>query len=472
MSHRLLIDGKLLDGVETLDVINPATGKPFATAARASREQLDLAVAASKRAFPSWSALPSSERRNCLHRFADEIHARREDLARLLTAEQGKPLDHARVEIDRSVDAFRYFADVELPLKVIRDTETQKIVEQRFALGVVAAITPWNFPVFLLALKLAPALSAGNTVVAKPAPTTPLTTALIGEISVGILPPGVFNVIIDANDLGSALTEHPDVAKVSFTGSTNTGKRVMASAAGTIKRVTLELGGNDAAIVLDDVDVKAVAPKLFGASMVNSGQVCLATKRIYVPRILHSELCEELGAIARQAVVGDGTLPGVEFGPIQNRQQYEKVLGVIEKAKQEGVVVAGGHAIEGEGYFIPPTIICGLTEASELVRDEQFGPVIPVLVYDTVEEVIERVNNSEFGLGGTVWTGDIERGFAIAQHIRVGTVWVNTYLDMPLDIPFGGAKQSGIGREQGIDGIHEFTQCKVINIYKTRVTSQ
>jgi acyl-CoA reductase-like NAD-dependent aldehyde dehydrogenase len=466
MNYRLLIGGKLVDGSQTLDVINPATGKYFASVARSDLEQLNLAVAAAKNAFPHWSALPDSERRNCLHRFADQIHAHRDELARLLTAEQGKPLDQAHVEIVRSIDAFRHFADIELPVKIIRDTESQKIVEQRSALGVVAAITPWNFPVFLLALKLAPALSVGNTVVAKPAPTTPLTTAMLGEIAADIFPPGALNIVIDANDLGAALTEHPDVAKVSFTGSTSTGRRVMASAAETIKRVTLELGGNDAAIVLDDVDVKAVAPKLFAASMVNAGQVCLATKRIYAPRVLYRQLCQELGEIARQTVVGDGTIAGVEIGPVQNRQQYEKVLGIIEKAKSQGTVVAGGHAIEGDGYFIAPTVICDLPEDSELVRDEQFGPVIPVLSYDSIEEVIDRANDSEFGLGGTIWSGDVERGFAVALRIHAGTVWVNTHLDMPLDIPFGGAKQSGIGREQGLEGIYEFTQCKIINVSK------
>jgi acyl-CoA reductase-like NAD-dependent aldehyde dehydrogenase len=469
MHYKMLIDGKLIDGSCNLDVVNPATGKYFASVARADLEQLNAAVAAAKLAFPRWSALPSSERRLILRRFADQIHARRDELTRLLTAEQGKPLDQAQAEVARSIDAICYFADIELPEKVVRETIDQKIVEQRSALGVVAAITPWNFPVFLLALKLAPALSAGNTVVAKPAPTTPLTTALLGEIAVDIFPPGVFNTVIDANDLGGALTEHPDIAKVSFTGSTATGKRVMASAAKTIKRVTLELGGNDAAIVLDDVDVKEVAPKLFAASMVNAGQVCLAAKRIYAPRALYRQICHELGAAAKMAVVGEGTLEGVQIGPVQNRNQYEKVLGIIEKARNQGAVVAGGQAIQGDGYFISPTVICDISEDSELVRDEQFGPVIPVLAYDSIEEVIDRANNSEFGLGGTVWCGNWERGFDVARRIHAGTVWVNTHLDMPLDIPFGGAKQSGIGREQGLDGVLEFTQSKIINISKRAV---
>src|SRR3546814_830973 len=287
MAYKLLIDGRLVDGASTLDVVEPATGKVFATCARADEAQLEEAIAAAKRAFPAWSSLAHAKRQDYLIRLADAMEARENDFCTLLTREQGKPLDQARFEVGGAIAALRYFAELDLPIETIRETEDGKILEQRTPLGVVGAITPWNFPVILLVMKLAPGLSVGNTMIAKPAPTTPLTTAFLGEIAADILPPGVLNIIIDANDLGGRISTHPDIAKVSFTGSTGTGKKVMEGAAGTLKRLTLELGGNDAAIVLDDVDVKDVAPKLFAAAMVNAGQVCLAAKRIYAPRALY-----------------------------------------------------------------------------------------------------------------------------------------------------------------------------------------
>jgi len=466
MAYKLLIDGKLTDGASTLDVIDPATGRVFETCARADAAQLDAAVAAAKAAFPAWAARPHAERRALLEKLADAMEARQEEFCNLLTREQGKPTPQAQFEIGGSIAALRYFAAQELPLEILRETAEEKILEQRTPLGVIAAITPWNFPVILLMLKLAPALAIGNTIVAKPAPSTPLTTALLGELAADILPRGVLNIIIDANDLGAALTDHVDVAKVSFTGSTATGKRVMASAAGTLKRLTLELGGNDAAIILDDADVKAVAPKVFDAAMINAGQVCLAVKRVYAPRAMIDELCAEFARLGRAAVVDNGLNQGAQIGPVQNKQQYDKVLTLIAEGKAQGTVVVGGEPMGRDGYFIAPTVIRDLPEDARLVREEQFGPVFPVLAYDSLDEVIDRANDSEFGLGGTIWTSNPERGLQVATRIQSGTVWVNKHLDMPFDIPFGGAKQSGIGREQGVDGMKEFTQGKIINVAK------
>lgn len=468
MGYQLLIDGQLVDGAAKLDVIDPATGSVFASCERADEAQLDAAVAAAKRAFPAWSALTHDERATYLMRFADALEARQEEFCTLLTREQGKPTVQAQFEIGGSVAALRHFAGQDLPIEVFRETDDELILEQRLPLGVIAAITPWNFPVILLMLKLAPALSIGNTMVAKPAPTTPLTTALLGEVAAGILPPGVLNVIVDANDLGERLTNHPDVAKVSFTGSTATGKRVMASAAGTLKRLTLELGGNDAAIILDDAVVAEVAPKVFDAAMLNAGQVCLAVKRVYAPRSMVDALCDEFERLGREAVVDDGRNQGAQIGPVQNKQQYEKVLELIEDAKQHGKVVIGGVPIVGNGYFISPTVIRDLPEDSRLIREEQFGPVFPVIAYDTVDEAVERANDSDFGLGGTIWTSDYHRGLDVAKRIHSGTVWVNKHLDMPFDIPFGGAKQSGMGFENGVEGMKEFTQGKIINVAKSR----
>lgn len=463
-NFRLLIDGTLVDGASGLAVVNPATGLPFANAARADAVQLDQAVNAARRAFSSWSALGWSERRAKLETLADAMESRLHDFARLLTLEQGKPLDQATFETGGSIAALRYFASLELHDRILRETGEERIVEFRTPLGVVAAITPWNFPIMLLMLKLAPALIAGNVVIAKPAPTTPLTTLLLGEVAAPILPAGVFQTIVDANDLGPLLTAHSGIAHVSFTGSTATGKKVLASTAGTLKRSTLELGGNDAALVLEDADIAAVAPAIFQAAMVNSGQVCLAAKRVYAPSSKYDALCDALAALADRALVGDGLEQGTQIGPIQNRVQFEKLLGYLADAHDSGRVIAGGHALERDGFFIAPTVVRDIPDGAKLVAEEQFGPVIPVLSYDSLDDAIARINASEYGLGGTVWTSDPVAGEAVARRIESGTVWVNRHLSLPFDIPFGGAKQSGIGRQQGIEGLEEFTQARVVNV--------
>jgi acyl-CoA reductase-like NAD-dependent aldehyde dehydrogenase len=466
MIFKLLIDGKLVDGAGSLDVINPATGKPFATCARANAEQLNDAVRAAKRSQSGWAGLSHAERRVYLERLCEAIEARESEFATLLTREQGKPLQQAKGEISSAIRRFRYYTGLDCPAVVLRESEREQVVQYYAPLGVLAAITPWNFPFALLISKIAPALIAGNTVVAKPAPTTPLTTLFLGEVAAGILPAGVLNVIVDANDLGQQLTSHPDIAKIGFTGSTETGRRVMQSAASTLKRITLELGGNDAAIVLDDADVPTVARKVFAAAMVNAGQVCLAAKRIYVPRQMLDSFCEEVAAQARQIVVGDGMDEKTQMGPLQNSQQFEKVLRLIETAKTRGTVIAGGHALDRPGYFIAPTIIRDIDDQAELVKSEQFGPVMPVLSYDSVDEVIERANATPFGLGATVWTSNYPRGVEVAKRLDVGTAWVNRHLDLAPDVPFGGAKQSGIGQGNGIEGLKAVMQLKILNVAK------
>jgi acyl-CoA reductase-like NAD-dependent aldehyde dehydrogenase len=465
-TFNLLIDGKLVAGATTLDVINPATGKVLTKCARADKAQLDQAVAAAKKAFPRWSATPIESRRQILLKIADALAARSGEFARLLTEEQGKPLAHATGEVAGSVAMIQAFAAMDLPNKVLRENDVERIVQIHAPLGVVAAITPWNFPIILLMIKVAPALLAGNTIVAKPAPTTPLTTLLFGEICADLLPPGVLNVIVDQNDLGGALTQHPDVAKVAFTGSTATGKKVMASVAGTIKRLTLELGGNDAAIVLDDVNVKEVAAKIFQGAMMNSGQVCLAIKRVYVPDALYDAMCAELAELANAAVVGDGLDAATQMGPIQNKAQFEKVKEFLEDGRANGKIIAGGKALDRDGYFIAPTIVRDIPDQSRLVREEQFGPVLPVLKYSSLDDAIERANGTEYGLGGTVWGRDLKRAYDVAARMGSGTVWINKHLDLPPDIPFSGAKQSGLGTEMGQEGLEEFTQSRVINLAK------
>jgi acyl-CoA reductase-like NAD-dependent aldehyde dehydrogenase len=464
---RLLIGGHLVaGGAGTFDVINPATEEVFAPCPRADLAQLNQAVAAAKAAFPAWSARPLAERAALLNKLADAIDAKAQELAPILTQEQGKPLGGAFFEIMIASANIRGFTPMQLTETVLQEDDQSKVIRQRLPLGVVAAITPWNFPLIMAVTKLAPALLAGNTLVLKPAPTTPLTTLKLGELCAEIFPAGVVNVIAEANDLGNAITSHPDIAKIAFTGSTVTGRKVMASAAQTLKRLTLELGGNDAAIVLDDVDPKEIAPKLFFAAMVNSGQVCLAAKRIYVPESIYDAVAAELAQLAKGAVIGNGLNEGVQFGPVQNRMQFEKVRAIIDDAKAHGQVIAGGEPHEGKGFFIHPTIVTELPDTARLVAEEQFGPVMPLLKYKTIDEVIERANASEYGLGGTVWSKSTERALEVARRLNTGTVWINKHLDLPPSVPYGGVKQSGFGVELGQQGLEEFTQLRILNIAK------
>jgi acyl-CoA reductase-like NAD-dependent aldehyde dehydrogenase len=463
-SYKLLIGGELVPGAMTSTVINPATEDVLATAPRADLAQLHQAVAAAKAAFPAWSALPIHARGALLAKLADAMEVHQHELATLLTEEQGKPLAEAEGEIIGAIASIRYFASLRLPPMVLKEDAKRRIVQERVPLGVIAAITPWNVPVILLAIKIAAALLAGNTVVAKPAATTPLTTLVIGELCAGILPPGVINIIADQNDLGSALTGHPDVAKVTFTGSTATGKKVMESAAASLKRLTLELGGNDAAIVLDDVDPKEVAPELLASAMFNSGQGCVTIKRLYVHDSQYGEMCDELGRLAREIIVDDGIKHGTQMGPLQNKAHFEKVKGFLEDAQQNGNIVAGGKTLNRRGYFVQPTIVRDIADDARLVKEEQFGPILPVLRYSNVDDAIARANDTDFGLGGSVWSKDLDRASAVAARIDSGTVWINQHLDMRPEVPFSGTKQSGIGTEQGQEGLEEFTRVKIINM--------
>lgn len=463
MPHSLLIDGALVAGASALDVIDPTIAMPFAQAPRADAAQAEHAIAAAARAQPGWEALGYDGRRPYLERFAEAITANLDRIAETLTRERGGPIADCRFEVGRARDAIAHFAAQTLPDRVLLDTPHQRIVEQRTAQGVVVAIMPWNRPMTLLAFKLGPALITGNTVIAKPAPTTPLSTLLLGELAAEIFPAGVFQTLVDANDLGPLLTSHRDVAHVSFTGSTPTGRKVMASAAATLKRCTLELGGNDAAIVLDDADIAAIAGRIHAAAFINAGQVCFATKRVYAPRALAGPLAEALAERAGAAVLGDGMDPATTMGPLQNRMQFDKVRDIIASAHAEGGTFLTGGEPTGQGYFIRPAIVTGLPDSARLVQEEQFGPVLPVLAYDTVDEAVAAANASEFGLGGTVWGSDTARAMAVASRIQTGTIWVNQHMSLPLDVPFGGAKQSGIGLQNGVAGMEDVTQLRVLN---------
>jgi acyl-CoA reductase-like NAD-dependent aldehyde dehydrogenase len=467
LPQKLLINGELIDGPLRLDVIDPAAGAPFTTVPRASATQAEAAIAAAKAAQPGWAALPAEKRRDCLNKLADAVEANASELARTLVQEQGKPLPEAEAEVSFTAIFLRHFANLELPVEVVQDDDTLRVEVHHKALGVVVGIAPWNFPLLIGANKLAPALILGNTFVLKPPPTAPVTSLMLGALAKDIFPHGVVNVLADQNDLGPLLTSHPDVAKISFTGSTATGRKIAQSGASQLKRLTLELGGNDAGIVMGDVDVAAVAPKIFGSAFMNCGQVCIAMKRVYAHSSIYDQLCEALAKLADEAIVGDGLEQGTQIGPLQNKTQYEKAKRYLEIAKRDGKIIAGGDILDKAGYFLRPTIVRDIEDGSELVDQEQFAPILPIIKYDDLDDAVRRANASEYGLGGSVWSADSEKAYAVAKKIESGTVWVNHHLHFGPHIPFGGAKQSGIGVEFSVEGLKEFSQTSVISIART-----
>lgn len=464
--YKLLIDGQLVSGADSINVINPANEQILARCPVANESQLDDTVTAAQRAFESWRKTSFAERGDLVRKLTSALEERSEEFAKLLTQEQGKPLAQARDEVLFAQIFANYFAGESIESEILSEDDNQRIEIHREPLGVVAGICPWNFPLLITLYKIAPAIMAGNTVIIKPAPTTPLSSLLLGEIISEIFPPGVINILCDNNNLGPAISAHPGIAKISFTGSTPTGKRIMASAASTLKRLTLELGGNDAAIVLDDVEPKEVAAGIFGAAFLNSGQVCIALKRLYVHDSIYDELCDEIAKLANAATVGNGMDEGVDFGPVQNRMQFEKVSNYIDDARSNGKIIAGGTIPDEPGFCIPLTVVRDIEDGTAVVDEEPFGPILPIIRYSDLDEVISRANNSDLGLGGSVWSSNIDRASAVAAKIDAGTVWINQHCAFGPNIPFAPAKESGLGVEWGKEGFHEFTAMKVVNISK------
>jgi acyl-CoA reductase-like NAD-dependent aldehyde dehydrogenase len=463
----LLIDGKLEGSAEHLDVINPALGAVFARCPAATREHLDKAVRAARAAFPAWRARSFAERAALVKKMSQRLRDEQNALAELLTREQGKPLSQSVAEIDRGAAQSDGMVGIEIRPEVLIDDKEKHIELHYRPLGVVGIITPWNAPMSLALGPLVSALYTGNTVVLKPSPYTPLTTLKFGELLNAVFPPGVVNVLAGGDRLGAWITEHSGIDKISFTGSVATGKKVLASAAGTLKRVTLELGGNDPAIVMEDVDPKAVAKKIFFASFVNSGQVCMAIKRIYAHEKVYDALCDALAAEAKKAKVGDGLDPATELGPIQNKMQYDKVVDIISDTKKRGAkFLAGGEIPKGPGYFLPPTLVTDIAEDSRLVQEEQFGPIVPILKFKDLDDVLRRANDTRYGLSGSVWTSDPKRGAEIAAKLEVGTAWVNQHRATSAFVPFGGAKESGLGRQYSSLGLKSYMEPEVVSVAK------
>ena len=459
----MLINGARVGSAASLNVVNPATEQVIASVPDASEADLDAAIAAARAAFPAWSAKSLDERRAVLNQMGDAILANVDPLKRLLTREQGKPHHEAEGEIIGAGYWLKGAASLDLPVTVNEDSEERYSYTRHVPLGVVGAIAPWNFPMILAMFKIGPALLAGNTMVLKPSPFTPLTTLKFAELIADIVPAGVLNIVTGGDALGPWMTSHPGFDKISFTGSTATGRRVMASAAPTLKRVTLELGGNDAAIVMPDVDVEKVAEQLFWAAFNNNGQICIATKRMYIHEDIYDEMRDALVAYARTVKVGDGAEQGSQIGPINNAQQYERVLGLIQDAKDKGYkFLIGGNPADVPGYFVPVTMIDNPPEDSRIVQEEQFGPVLPLLKFNDLEDVIRRANATEYGLGGSVWGADEDRAIEIAARVASGTVWVNETQHLSPTAAFGGMKQSGLGVEGGVEGLLEYTNTQTI----------
>ena len=466
-NYTMTIEGEPVVTDRVLKVVNPATGNAFATCPAAGAEDLERAVNASRRALRPWKALSIAERREILNKCADAITANAQQLANLFTMEQGRPTNLAIQEIYGASYWIKEVAKQDLPVEVIEDTKDRRIEVHHEPLGVVCGIVPWNFPVLLASWKIAPSLLAGNTLVLKPSPFTPLCTLKIGELLREIIPAGVFNVITGNDELGPMMTAHPGFAKITFTGSSATGKRVMESAARDLKRLTLELGGNDAAIVMPDVDVDAIAPEIFNGAFSNSAQICVATKRLYVHEAVYDRLRDRLHELAREAKIGDGSQQGTEFGPIQNAPQFQRVKELLADAERSGLrLLQGSDVPKTNGYFVPLTIVDDPPEGSRVVREEAFGPILPMLKFTELDEVIERANNSEYGLAGSVWASDIDLAVRVAHRLETGTVWINQNLQSTPQTPLSGHKQSGFGVENGLAGLLEFTQPKVIFIPK------
>ena len=463
--YRMIIDGKPVAGEAEIEIYNPATGEIFAKAPDCSKEQLDLAVESAQRAYQPWKQLSFDERAEYLIKIGEALQEVAPEMAKLFTQEQGRPVAFAEVEIASAGDWLKTVAASRPPVEVHEDSDEQYIETSYVPLGVICAIAPWNFPINLSVWKIAPALLTGNTMVLKPSPFTPLCTLKMGEIFSKILPPGVLNVISGGDDLGPWMTSHPGFAKISFTGSTATGKRVMESASKDLKRLTLELGGNDAAIVMPDVDLDEVAEKIFFGSFFNTAQICVATKRLYVHEDVYDGLRDRLIAMAKASNIGDGIKPETTMGPIQNVRQFQRVKNLLQDAKNTGLnVIECSDLPDSDGYFIPVTIVDNPPEDTRVVQEEAFGPVLPMLKFSDVDEVIARANNSEYGLAGAVWSADTDKAVEIARQMETGTIWVNQNLNLPAHVPFGGHKQSGFGVENGMKGLLEFMIPKSIYV--------
>ena len=463
--YTLLIGGKPVATSHHAPVANPSNGDVVGFMPLAAEADLDRAVAAATEAFKGWSQVSSGERAAACHAVAEKINGHAEELAQLLTREQGKPLNGlgSRFEIGAALAWTRHTAELDLPIEILQDDNEGRVELHRKPIGVVGSITPWNWPVMIACWHIVPAIRAGNTVVIKPSPLTPLSTIRLVEIMNEVLPPGIVNVVTGENSIGATLSAHPGIAKMTFTGSTETGKKVMASAVATLKRLTLELGGNDAGIVLPDADPKVIVEGLFWGAFINNGQTCAALKRLYVHDSIYEEVCRGLAEYADKIAVGDGLDEASILGPVQNEMQFNKVRELVDDARANGGrILTGGAPMDRPGYFYPITLVADVDHGIRLVDEEQFGPALPIIRYSDIDEVVARANQNPAGLGGSVWSSDAEKAKRYALQLECGSVWINKHGTIQPNAPFGGVKQSGIGVEFGAEGLKEFTTIQTV----------
>jgi aldehyde dehydrogenase (NAD+) len=472
--HNLLIDNVWRDAASgrTMDVVNPATEDVIAQVASAGAADLDDAVRAARAALDGpWGRMSARERGRLVRRLGDRLLERVDEVARLETIHNGKPISESRqIEIPAAAECFEYYGG--WSDKVMGETIPVKGNHLTYTLrepvGVVAAIVPWNFPLLLASWKVAPALACGNTVILKPASQTPLTALALGEIAIEVgLPPGVLNVLTGPGaELGQAIVEHPGIDKIAFTGDTTTGKGIMRGAAGSLKRITLELGGKSANIVLRDADVEAAIRGATIGIFYGKGEVCAAGSRLLVDRAIKEEFIDKLAARARKMRAGDPLDPKTRFGALSSKKQMDTVLRYIESGNSEGAtLVAGGARTDigtGKGYFVQPTVFADVRPEMTIAREEIFGPVLAAIDFADVDEAIARANDSPYGLAAGVWTRDIKKAHYVARKLQAGTVWINTYNVYDTAAPFGGYKQSGFGREMSAHALEHYTQVKSV----------
>lgn len=463
-----IIDGKQRGSDKIHHGINPATGQELWDVPIASEADLNDAVAAAKKAFPAWRDTPIEKRKEMLMKFAELFQQHADDFTTLLCKESGKPRKFAAVEIGGVFGFTAYHCSLDIPSDTVEDEE-KTIYTEYTPLGVCGGIIPWNFPLILSVGKVAPALLTGNPIIIKPSPFTPYTGLKMVELANQIFPPGVVQAVGGNNELGAQMCLHPDIAKISFTGSIATGKKVMETSAKTLKRVTLELGGNDASIILPDVDIKKVAPEVVMGAFQNSGQVCVATKRIYVHESIYKEFLNEMVNFTKTIKVGNPDDGDNLLGPIQNSMQYERVKGFFADSKAKGYKFAAGEpdVASGKGYFIQPTIIDNPPNYSRIIAEEPFGPIVPAQPWSDLDEVIARANDTNTGLGACVWGKDVEKAKSIARRLEAGSVFVNSWEKPTPQAIFGGHKESGIGGEWGKTGLLAFMNPHVIHVYKS-----
>jgi len=470
---RLLIDGQWHEGSKHFDTINPATGEVLTQIVEASVEEVDRAVAAARRVFDdrsgTWRKMSASERGRLIWRLSDLIEKNIDEFAELETLDNGKPIFESRnIDLPMVIDVFRYYAGwaTKIHGETINTVDAAFTYTMREPVGVVGLIVPWNFPLLLASWKLGPALACGNTIVLKPAEQTPLTTLRMGELALEAgIPPGVLNIVTGGPEVGQAIVQHPQIDKIAFTGSTAVGKDIMRGAADSLKRLTLELGGKSPNIVFADADLDGAVRGAFNGIFYGKGECCNAGSRLFVESKIHDEFLEKLIGRTAKLKPADPLDQKTRLGAIVSHDQLDTVMGYIEAGKREAKLVTGGNRVSldgSKGFFLEPTIFDAVPNTARIAQEEIFGPVLSVLTFDDVDQVIERANSNPYGLAAAVWTNNVKKAHTVSRMLRAGTVWINTYGLMDAALPFGGFKQSGFGRELGMHAIEHYTELKTV----------